>query len=218
MRRTAAATALAATCLARPNAGTLAIIGCGDQARATLSARDRVPLRNVIVWDIDPNAAAAFAAASSAYMGFEVMMATTLRGATREATSSSPARRRTQPILHSADVRPGTFIAAVGADNPHKSEIAPGLMAHTKVVVDVIEQCAAMGDLRHAIAAGVMTTQDVHATLDALVIGQQPGRENDEEITLFNSTGTAVQDVAAAARVYERALAERVGAIKHFNH
>ena len=219
LRRTAAATALAATCLARPNASALAIIGCGVQARAQLAAlATEFKLRKIAVWDIDADAAAAFAADASAHMGFAVARADALREATLDADIVVTCTSTTKPILNSADVRPGTFIAAVGADHPHKSEIAPGLMARAKVVVDVLEQCAVMGDLHHAIAAGVMRTQDVHAALGALVVGQQPGREDDEEITLFDSTGTAVQDVAAAARVYERALAERVGAVKHFNH
>jgi ornithine cyclodeaminase/alanine dehydrogenase-like protein (mu-crystallin family) len=218
LRRTAAATALAATCLARPDANTLAIIGCGDQARAQLSAlANEFRLRKVVVWDIDADAATAFAADASAHLGFAAVRANTLREATLEADIVVTCTTAVRPILNSADIRPGTFIAAVGADHPHKSEIAPGLMARAKVVVDVLEQCAVMGDLHHAIAAGVMTTRDVHATLGALVVGQQAGREDDEEITLFDSTGTAVQDIAAAARVYECALAERVGAIRHFN-
>ncbi|MBP6013965.1 MAG: ornithine cyclodeaminase family protein [Alphaproteobacteria bacterium] len=218
LRRTAAATALAATCLARPSADTLAIIGCGDQAGAQLAAlAAEFRLRRVVAWDIDANAASAFATASLAHMDFEVMRANTLREATATADIIVTCTTAREPILHSTDVRTGTFIAAVGADSPHKSEIAPGLMARSKVVVDVLEQCAVMGDLHHAIAAGAMTAHDVHAALGELVVGQRPGREDDEEITLFDSTGTAVQDVAAAARVYERALAERVGAIQSLN-
>lgn len=219
LRRTAAATALAATCLARPDASTLAIVGCGAQARAQLSAlATEFHLRKVVVWDIDADAATAFAADASAHMGFAVVQANALREATLNADIIVTCTSATKPVLTSADVRPGTFIAAVGADHPHKSEIAPGLMARARVVVDVLEQCAVMGDLHHAIAAGVMTKQDVHAALGALVVGQQPGREDDEEITLFDSTGTAVQDVAAAARVYERAIAEHIGGVRHFNH
>jgi ornithine cyclodeaminase/alanine dehydrogenase-like protein (mu-crystallin family) len=103
-------------------------------------------------------------------------------------------------------VAPGTFIAAVGADSPDKNEIAPGLMARATVVTDVTAQCAAMGDLRHAVAAGAMTLDKVHGELGALVAGHlappPPGG-----ITLFDSTGTALQDVAAAATIYRRAQA-----------
>ena len=109
------------------------------------------------------------------------------------------------PFLDESEVQPGTFIAAVGADSPDKSELAPRLMARSKVVVDLLEQCLSMGDLHHAVAAGVMTANDVHATLPELAASKKPGRVNDDEITIFDSTGTAIQDVAAAVRIYERA-------------
>jgi len=110
-----------------------------------------------------------------------------------------------------AHVRPGTFIAAVGADNEHKQEIEPALLAQSTVVVDVVSQAATMGDLHHAIAAGVMTAADVHAELGEIVAGKKRGRTSQDEIIVFDSTGTALQDVAAAAAVYERAVAAGAG-------
>jgi ornithine cyclodeaminase/alanine dehydrogenase-like protein (mu-crystallin family) len=107
-------------------------------------------------------------------------------------------------------VRPGTFIAAVGADNENKQEIAPSLMASAKVVTDLTEQAAAIGDLHHAIAAGVMSKTNVHAELSEVVAGRKPGRTSDKEITIFDSTGTGLQDVAAAIAVYRRAMDEGV--------
>ena len=104
-------------------------------------------------------------------------------------------------------VRHGTFVAAVGADSPEKSEIAPQLLASATVVADVLDQCAAMGDLRHAIAAGTMKREAVHGELAELVRGTKAGRTSAGEITLFDSTGTGLQDVAAAAAIYERAAA-----------
>ncbi len=101
-------------------------------------------------------------------------------------------------------VRPGTFIAAVGADSPDKSEIAPALMAAAKVATDVTTQCAEMGDLHHAIAAGMMTTADVDAELGELLVGEKAGRASPDEIIIFDSTGTGLQDVAVAAAIYER--------------
>jgi ornithine cyclodeaminase/alanine dehydrogenase-like protein (mu-crystallin family) len=101
-------------------------------------------------------------------------------------------------------VRPGTFVAAVGADNPDKSEIAPRLMGQAKLVTDVLAQCADMGDLRHAMEAGTMTVGDVHAELGEVIVGEKAGRSSPEEIIIFDSTGTGLQDVATAAAVYER--------------
>ncbi len=114
-----------------------------------------------------------------------------------------------EPLLRPEHVRPGAFIAAVGADNPVKQELHPALMAVNKVVADVIEQCATIGDLHHAIVAGVMTASDVHAELGEVVAGKKSGRTSPEEITIFDSTGMALQDVAAAAWVYEKAVAAR---------
>ena len=93
----------------------------------------------------------------------------------------------------------------MGADSAEKSEIRPELMAQARVVADVVDQCARMGDLHHALAAGAMRLGDVHAGLAELVAGTRPGRTDDSEIFLFDSTGTALQDVAAAAFVLERA-------------
>jgi ornithine cyclodeaminase/alanine dehydrogenase-like protein (mu-crystallin family) len=116
-----------------------------------------------------------------------------------------------EPFLTPAHVKSGTFIAAVGADSPTKSEIAPELMRRSKVVADVLAQCLDMGDLRHAAEAGAMTPSDIYAELAELVTGDKPGRTDPEEITLFDSTGVAIQDVASAAVIYERAVKAGVG-------
>jgi len=95
---------------------------------------------------------------------------------------------------------------AVGADDEYKVEIEPVLMAAGTIVVDSLEQCATIGDLHHALASGVLSPRDVHAVL-ADVVGRRPGRTSAGEITIFDSTGVAIEDVAAAAAVYERAIA-----------
>ena len=107
---------------------------------------------------------------------------------------------------------PGTFIAAVGADNRGKQELEPELVAMSTLVVDVLEQCAEIGELQHVLAAGLMRREDVHAELADVVAGQRPGRTRHDEITVFDSSGTALQDVAAAIVVYEKALVSGRGA------
>jgi alanine dehydrogenase len=121
-----------------------------------------------------------------------------------------------QPLLGSDDVSPGTFIAAVGADNPQKQELHPSLMAASKIVCDILEQCAVMGDLHHALEAGVVTRANVYADLGEVVAGKKPGRESQEEITIFDSTGMALQDVAAAAFLYEKAQRDGSGVRLNF--
>ena len=100
-------------------------------------------------------------------------------------------------------IAPGTFIAAVGADNRGKQELEPALVASSTLVVDVLEQCAEIGELQHALAAGLMTRDDVHAELSDVIAGRRPGRTRADEITIFDSSGTALQDVAAAIVVYD---------------
>ena len=114
------------------------------------------------------------------------------------------------PLVRREDVRPGTFIAAVGADSPEKQELEPAILASAKVVVDMLEQCAAIGELHHVLNARLMQRADVHAELSEVVSGSKPGRTSDQEVVIFDSTGTALQDVAAAVAVYEKAL--RLGA------
>lgn len=198
--RTAAATALAARFLARPGSATLLVCGCGAQGAAQLAAlREVLPLTRVFAWDRDRDRARAFAGETGAEPVID------LEASARASDAIVTCTTARAPFLEAGFVRAGSFIAAVGADSPEKSEIAPALMAGALVVADAIDQCAAMGDLHHAIAAGAMTRGKVHAELAELVTGRKPGRTSDDQVILFDSTGTAVQDVAAASSIYERA-------------
>jgi alanine dehydrogenase len=197
LRRTAAATALAARYLARPDSKTLLICGCGEQGAAQLAALSEVlPIRRCLAFDRDPGKARSFPGEA----------VTDLAAAARESDVIVTCTTACEPFLEAGFVRPGTFVAAVGADSPAKSEIAPELMAKALVVADVLDQCAVMGDLRRALEAGAMRRENVHAELAELMVGAKPGRTDEAQITLFDSTGTALQDVASAAMIYERAL------------
>ena len=206
-RRTAAASALAAMYLARLDAKSIAICGCGEQGRAHLAAMAGVRrLERVYAWDLDSHNAAAMVTHAKE-LGIEASVEKKLRDATLASdivVTTTSARR---PFLKRECVRPGTFIAAVGADNPHKSELHPELFVGTTVVVDTLEQAAVMGDLHHAIEAGTATRESVHAELAQVVVGEHRGRTRDDEITIFDSTGIAIQDVAASAAAYRRAQA-----------
>lgn len=212
IKRTAAATALAARYLARPESATVTVCGCGAQGKAQLLAlRHVLDIRRVFAWDADADAAAAYAAQMSGEHGIEVVPAPDLASATLASDVIVTCTTATRPFLAFCAVRPGTFIAAVGADNPQKSELHPELMAHATVVPDVLDQAVYMGDLHHAIDAGAMTREDVRVELGALVSGDARGRSAPDEITIFDSTGTGIQDVAAAARAYEVALTRQCG-------
>jgi alanine dehydrogenase len=206
LMRTAAASALAARYLARPDAATLSIVGCGDQAVPQASAiADVIALRHGYAWDIDAAKAARFAKAMSRTLGIPSDVPLHLSDATRRGDIIVTCTTSRSPVLGEADVSPGAFIAAIGADSPGKSEIAPSLMARSAVIVDVLDQCVAMGDLRQAVAAGAMSAADVRCDLGDLVSGRCRGRTHEDEIVIFDSTGTAIQDAASAALAYERA-------------
>jgi ornithine cyclodeaminase/alanine dehydrogenase-like protein (mu-crystallin family) len=210
--RTAAATAVAAKYLARPEAATLTLCGCGEQGRSQLRAVNLVrPLRRVMVYDLDSDRARRFASEMSTELGLDVTPVRELGAETRTSDIWVTCTTARGWFVGREHVAPGAFVAAVGADNPEKQEIEPQLLAASAVVVDVLDQCAAIGDLHHALDAGVMQLANVRATLADIVSGQNPGRAADEEIVVFDSTGTALQDVAAARLVHERAVSQGVG-------
>lgn len=210
--RTAAATAVAAKYLARPDSSSVLIIGCGNQGRSQLRAVSRVrAIDCVIAFDSNLELAERYAAEMSAELHILVDVVDEYRHAARLSdivVTCTPSR---EPLLSVGDVSSGAFIAAVGADNEEKQEIAPELLASSTVVADVLDQCAMIGDLHHAIDAGVMRREDVHAELADVVSGRKRGRSSDDDIIIFDSTGTALEDVAAASVVYERAVSRGIG-------
>ncbi len=204
-KRTAAASALAARYLARAEASVIAICGCGEQARSQLPAFAAVRgIERAFAWDIDAEKARRFAREMAGAFDIEVVPVEGLRDATLPADIVVTATSSQAPFLMPDCIRPGTFIAAVGADNPHKSELHPELFVGAKVVADSLEQAAAMGDLHHAIAAGRTTRESVYAELADLVAARKPGRTTDAEVTIFDSTGLAIEDTASAAAAFER--------------
>jgi len=211
--RTAAASAVAAKYLALPNAASVAMIGCGIQARAHVDALLSVrPIRRLRAYDLDPATAHAFCAELRSTHGLDCSTASGVSDAALGSAivvTSTPSR---EPVLGTHDVRPGTFVAAIGADNEDKHEISVPLLQSSVIVADDIEQCARLGDLHHAIASGAIARSDVRASLDQIVSGDVAGRTNDGEIIIFDSTGVAIEDAAAAAIVYENARAAGMGA------
>ncbi len=212
--RTGAATAVAAKRLARSDADTVTICGCGNQGRVQLRALKLVlpALRKAYAYDASAEAARAYAAAMSADLGIEVEAATDLEAATAASTVIVTCTPSRTPYLKHAFVRPGTFVAAVGADSPDKRELDPSILTGAKVVVDILDQSAGVGELHHAMAAGLMTIGHVHGELGDVIAGRIPGRTSDDEITVFDSTGTALQDTAAAAAAYVEAVRRGLGA------
>jgi len=210
--RTAAASAVAARHLARGDAATATVCGCGEQGRSQIRALTRVrPIRRVLAFDTDFAKAERCAQELCDELDIAVTPVRELGTETRRSDIWVTCTTSRRWFVGRDHVAPGSLVLAVGADNEEKQEIEPALLAESTVVTDVLDQCAAIGDLHHALELGVMRREDVHAELADVVSGRRPGRQRDEEIIVFDSTGTALQDVAAAQLVYQRAVATGVG-------
>lgn len=210
--RTAAATAVAAKHLARTESSTVTVIGCGVQGRSQLLALSRIQsVVHAHAYDVDNSLSREYAVEMSRVIGCSVEPVTDYRSAARESDIIVTCTPAHTPVLSASDVREGTFIAAVGADSEDKQELDSSLLASSTVVVDVLEQCATIGELHHALDDGLMRIEDVHADLGDIVSGRRPGRSSAAEVIVFDSTGTALEDVAAASLVYERAIETGAG-------
>ena len=203
-RRTAAATALAAKHGARSDSRKLAIIGCGAQARYQVEAiLDVLPIKEVIACDSNGENALAFVSWAEKNFAVKAETAPSPGEAVGASEVCVTCTTSTRAIIDAGMVSPGSFIAAVGADNPDKQEIDPQVFAEARIIVDDLKQCFLYGDLAHARRAGVVEANDVDATLADLAAGAKPGRTREDEIVIFDSTGTGTQDVAAAAAAFE---------------
>ena len=159
------------------------------------------------VLDTDYARAEGLAARAAGKNGVRLEAAKDLEAALRESDVCVTCTTSRHAFVQMNAIVPGTFIAAVGADNPEKQEIESALLASATLVVDVLDQCAEIGELHHALAANLLRRVQVHAELAEIVAGRRPGRTREGEITIFDSSGTALQDVAASVAVFEKARA-----------
>jgi ornithine cyclodeaminase/alanine dehydrogenase len=202
--RTGAAAAVASKHLARPGSTTVGFVGCGQQARTLLAALRVVsPDLSVLAADRLEAAAEEFATAADG------------RAATVEEACGCDivctATPSTQPIVRRQWVRPGAHLNAMGADGPGKQELESALLQGAKIVVDSVGQASSGGELNVPLRRGEIALDHIHASLGEVVAGREPGRQSDNEITVFDSTGLAIQDVAVARRAYEAAKVRGLG-------
>ncbi len=202
--RTGAAAGVAAKHLARTDAGSVGFIGCGVQAHTALAAL-RVIFEGLEMFahDRDAGAAETFAAET----GGRSVGAREAAGCDIVCTLT-PSRA---PVVERSWIRPGTHINALGADGPGKQELEIAILKDAKVVIDDLHQAEGGGEINVALARGEIAVADLHASLGEVVAGIRPGRESVDEITVFDSTGLAIQDVAVARLVYEEASARGLG-------
>lgn len=216
--RTAAVSGVATRTLAREDAGDLAILGTGVQGRSHLRAMlEARPLRRVRVWGRRDAARADFVRWASEELEVEVEATEDAQSAVTGADLICTATAATLPILEGAWLSPGAHINAVGAATPASRELDSAAMALVSHFVDRRESALdESGDYLIALQQGAIADDHIRAELGEVLLGSAPGRQNDEEITLFNSLGLAVEDLAAAQLVYQEAQGQGMGTSVNF--
>ena len=207
--RTGAAGAVSASYLARKESRTLGLIGCGVQAETQLSfLLRRFPLKRVLVWG--PTASNRNQFLRRMRRVAPILQPTpSIEEAVRSSdivTTVTPSRR---PLIRADWVKPGTHLNAIGADAKGKQELDPALLKRARVVVDDREQSCHSGELNVPFSKGLISARDIDATLGEVIIGKKGGRRSSKEVTVFDSTGLAIQDLAVASWIYQKALAKK---------
>ncbi|ANM14550.1 MULTISPECIES: ectoine utilization protein EutC [unclassified Rhizobium] len=211
--RTAAAGAVAAKHLSRHNASVATIFGAGMQARLQLEALRLVrPIREARIWARDAAKAEAAAGELSGNLGFPVTAMSDPRKAISGAdliVTTTPAE---SPVIKAGWLESGQHLTAMGSDAEHKNEIDPAVIADAGLyVADSLKQTRRLGELHHAIDAGLVAADAVFAELGQIVAGRVPGRTSDDQITIADLTGTGIQDTAIATLAFARAGAANAG-------
>jgi len=209
--RTGAAGGIAAKYLARPDSKTLGLVGCGRQAATQLEAVSLLfPIEKALVWGKTRQESDTFCAQHRGSTSVKLVSCATVEEACQAdiVVTTTPVRT---PAVKSAWIKPGTHINAIGADAPGKQELETILLRRARVFVDEWTQASHAGEINVAVTAGDFTEKDLAGQLGEVVIGRKKGRTSASDITIFDSTGLALQDVTVARFIYEKAVAQKKG-------
>lgn len=207
--RTGAAGAVASKYLAKRGAKTLGVVGAGRQALFQIAATAGVlKLQEVFVYDVNEKNIETLSAELEK-IGIKIKKASLEEVSKQDIlTTTTPSRN---PVIKNDFVVPGMHINAVGADAEGKEELDPEVLKRAKIIVDDWAQASHSGEINVPVSKGIITKNDIYGSLGEVVAGIKKGRENNEEITVFDSTGLALQDLFTAAMVYEAAMKKGVG-------
>lgn len=214
--RTGAAGGIATKYLARKDSKVFGFVGCGTQAHTQFMALSMIfEIETVKVYDVNERNAKKFVEFCGS-KGVEAKIESIEEVCNCDVlTTTTPSRK---PVVKESWVKKGTHINAIGADAPGKQELDENILLKAKIVVDDVEQALHSGEINVAISKGILKAENIHATLGEIIVGKKPRRENDDEITIFDSTGLAIQDISTASVVYNRAIESNVGIkIKFFD-
>jgi alanine dehydrogenase len=215
--RTGAAGGVAAKYLARNDSSIIGMVGAGVQARAQLMAIIEVlpTIKEVKVFDRDKLICLNYIEELGRRFNVNIHLAETIEAATEAdiIVTTTPSR---EPIIKKDYIQTGTHINAIGADGRGKQELEPNLLLSAKIVVDDIEQACHSGEINIPVSNGTLKRDHIYSTLGNIVANFKKGRENDEEITIFDSTGLGIQDIVCAKIVYEKAKLREIPTFKFF--
>lgn len=210
--RTAAASGVAVKYLARKNSRVLGVVGAGGQSLRQVEAISKVlKLEEVKVFDVAQSRASDLAQTIQQRFGLSARGVSSAEEVTKGSDVIVTVTPSTTPVIHDVWVGEGTHISAIGADAPGKEEIDPALLKRAKIVVDDWEQSSHSGEINVPVEKGLITQTDIHADIGEIVAGLKDGRTADSELTLFDSTGLAIQDVIAAWEAYRVAMEKGLG-------
>ncbi len=209
--RTGAAGAVAAKYLSREDSKVAGFVGAGVQAGTQLEALliVRPELSRIVVYDINEANMKLFAEEARTQYGLQVEYASSVRDTVEKADiviTTTPVRT---PIIKAEYIGRGTHINAIGADAPGKQELDPEILKQAIIVIDNWEQASHGGEINVPLAKGLITREDIYANLGEIVCGRKSGRESAEQITVFDSTGLAIQDISAAVEIYRKLISEK---------
>jgi len=209
--RTGAAGGVAAKYLSREDSRVVGLIGLGRQARTQLRAIMEVrDIQKVKIFDRSNESTIAFKVEMENEMGVEIESEPNAHEVCDcdILVTTTPVK---SPVVKAGWIREGTHINAIGADAAGKEELDPMILKNAKVIVDAIQQASHSGEVNVPISTGIFSVNEIYAELGQVVSGIKQGRENDSDITVFDSTGLAIQDVVTADLAYQRALDSKVG-------
>jgi alanine dehydrogenase len=213
LMRTGASAAVSAKWLARQGSRVLAIVGTGSVAKGTLATCNEVfAWEQVRVWSRTQASLERFVSEEGPqYPHLDLSPSTDLEQVVRGADVIVTGTHARRWIVDAGWVSPGAHLAALGADLEGEQELDPRILQRARVFVDDIRQCRTDGEINVALREGLIQEADIAGEIGKLICGELPGRRSDDEITVFDSTGIALQDSATVPLEYERALAAGVG-------
>uniref|UniRef100_UPI000A11B049 ornithine cyclodeaminase family protein n=1 Tax=Ensifer aridi TaxID=1708715 RepID=UPI000A11B049 len=215
--RTGASGAVSVKALARKDARKITSIGTGNQARMQIRAINEImKIEEIHAWDNHGDTLSKYKTDIESEFGIPVIMANSKKEAVERADILITTTRGKGSLVEADWVKPGTHIVAIGTDQRGKQELDPELFRNAKIIVDSISQCTEKGETWHPLNKNIIARDDIHGEIGEILLGRKPGRESDDEITIFDSTGMAIQDNTTASKIYRNAIANNVGTFFQF--